>query len=226
MLPMGFLTELARLAGRSGMLRPGPVLLLNIVVILTFGVWIPYSKGFDFLDVLFQLAYAMIGALFVAPAALALFAAPFRATAPAEIHTKALAAAVFGWLVSLLILGIGLIAVNQFHWIGRWVFPSVRVLLPAAAIGLSLDIAISYLAANLSLRFASTTAQALVRILFLLILGIVAFRERFLPESFREWVSLQLTGEGMPSLALILCPVLLTVGLALAAAIQVSFGKR
>ncbi|MBX9600809.1 MAG: hypothetical protein K2X35_07390 [Bryobacteraceae bacterium] len=223
---MSFLSELWRLAGRSGMMRPGLVLVLNAVVIVTFGVWIPYTKGFDFLDVLFQLAYAMIGALFVAPAALALFAAPFRATSTREIHTKALAAAGFGWLASLLILSIGLIAVNQFHWIGRWVLPSLRVFLSAAAIGLSLAIAISYLAANLSLRFASGTAQALVRILFLLILGIVAFRERLLPEPWRDWISLQLTGEGLPGFASILGPALLTLALAFAAAIQVSFGKR
>ena len=43
-------------------------ILINVAVIVAFGIFIPWRKGYDFLDALIIVCYALLSLLFVAPA--------------------------------------------------------------------------------------------------------------------------------------------------------------
>ena len=65
-----FLLEMRHLLVRLGIGRRGGwgTILVHIALVGAFGIFLPWRKGFDFLDAFLILAYAAISVLFAAPA--------------------------------------------------------------------------------------------------------------------------------------------------------------
>jgi hypothetical protein len=64
------------LASRVGIGRPGGlrVFVIHLLLVGVFGVYLPWTKGIEFLDPVITAAYACLGVLFAAPAAAQSFA--------------------------------------------------------------------------------------------------------------------------------------------------------
>jgi hypothetical protein len=215
---------IGRQTGLAGSRRRGLILLVLVAVM--FGVYLPYAKGFDFLDVLMLTAYALLSGVFAGPAAIGLVAPPSPYPSPGEARIKVLAAALHGWVVAAGIAFLGIVAVNAFHWIGRPVLPPAKVLLGAAAVALCCSAWIAALGVALGLRFPPLSAQGILRLIFLAVLGLLVFREQIFPAAWLEAGAVRLTVEGYTALAAVLCAVLAGLALASLAIIQVIAGKR
>ena len=213
-----------RHTGLAGGKRRG--LILIVLVALMFGLYLPYAKGFDFLDVIMLTAYGLMAGVFAGPAAIGLVGPPNPYPTPAEARAKVVAAALHGWTVAIGITALGIVAVNAFHWIGRLVTPPVKVLAGVAAVGLCASLWIAALGVALGLRLPPVTAQGVLRLVFLTVLGILVFRDQIFPQGWLEAGSLRMTSEGYPVLAAILCAVFTGLALASLAAIQLGSGKR
>lgn len=215
---------IVRQTGLAGSRRRGLVLLVLVTVM--FGVYLPYAKGFDFLDVLMLTAYALMSGVFAGPAGIGLVAPPAPYPSPGEARIKIMAAALHGWAVAGGIAVLGIAAVNAFHWIGRPVLPPAKVLLGAAAVALCCSVCIAALGVALGLRFPPLTAQGILRLIFLAVLGLLVFREQIFPAAWLEAGSARLTAEGYPALAATLCAVFGGLALASLAVIPAAAGKR
>lgn len=216
--------KVLRHTGLAGGNRRGLVLL--VLVTLLFGVYLPFAKGFDFLDIIMLTAYSLLSGVFAGPAAIGLVAPPEPLPAPAQARVKIVAAAFYGWAVAIAIVSLGIVAVNAFHWIGKAVYPSGKVLAAAAAVGLASSAWIAALGVALGMRLRPLTAQGVLRMVFLTLLTILVFRGQIFPERWLEELSLHMTADGYPALAATLCAIFSGLALATLAVLQLGSGKR
>ena len=102
--------------------------ILSVGMLLAFGVMIPRKWGMDFLDLRLILAYAFIPMLFVAPAVTSAMRVgqPSRSST-GELFSNVGAIVLYGWIVGLAVMALGLITVNL-------VYRPPEVLLPAAGV--------------------------------------------------------------------------------------------
>ncbi|MBZ5611595.1 MAG: hypothetical protein LAP38_25320 [Acidobacteriia bacterium] len=164
------------------MLRQALVLLIVVVV---FGILVPWYKGFTFLQPWILTAYASMALLFVAPAA-----AEFWSANPPPDSTRAVLARIFvpvgfGWGVSVLMLVTAVVTLNLAYWGGRVLIPPQGLMASVLVFSLTASTAVAALCAVLGLRLPALTVKSILRVVFLLVLLVLAFGSRFLPESWQ-----------------------------------------
>jgi hypothetical protein len=192
-----WLSSLASLLRQGDAAGPQIALLL---VFLAFGVLVPWRQGFGMLDPLLIGAYAVIGILFTTPAAPALLTST-PATEPPAVLARLAAAASYGWIVSLVLYGAGLVTIN-------WTSPHAQALIPGASsfwavflAALASCFAAATLAGWLTLRFSAKAAQGVLRLLFLLALVAALVRSRLFDEPLLDTLSLLITTDSLPRTA-------------------------
>lgn len=183
----------------------------NVLVAALFGGLVPYLKGFEFLDVMLLLAYAMLSLFFVAPIAVdSVFATEER-----RVPLRGLArAALLGWAGGLAVTWIGIATVC---WkAGRVITPPAAVALALAVLSLLGCVFVSALAAMIAKKALNReAAKSRLRIGFLLLLVAILGVPRFLSDDTNAWLLGALTPEGLVLLALIAAPIaaIATVGI-------------
>jgi hypothetical protein len=160
-------------------------MLVLLAVVFTFGIVVPWYKGFVFLQPWFIAAYASMALLFVAPAAAEFWAAiPFPPSSGAVL-TKLFAIVGYGWGVVVVMLVTAVVTLNLAYWGGRVLIPPTSLLASALVFSLTASTAVAAICAILARRFSAGTVKALLRAFFLVVLLILAFGSRFLPEAWQ-----------------------------------------
>lgn len=183
----------------------------NVLVAALFGGLVPYLKGFEFLDVMLLLPYAMLSLFFVAPMVVdAVFATEDR-----RVPLQGLArAAVLGWAGGLAVTWIGIATVS---WkAGRVITPPAAVALALAVLSLLGCLFIAALSAMIAKNALDRdAAKSRLRIGFLLLLVAILGIPRLLSDDTNALLLGMLTPEGLVRLALIAAPVaaVATVGI-------------
>jgi hypothetical protein len=171
--------EFIQLAGRLGLSGPGWIrgAGLHILLLVLFGIALPYRKGVDFFDPVILAAYACLGAVFAAPAAVPSLPAADLARARSRI----LVSVAYGELMTLAMLALG---IGTVYWTHRRSFvltPDLDSLLTASAFGLALSLALATLAVWMGLRFSASVAKVALRLVFFgLLLGFLWNARRLL----------------------------------------------
>jgi hypothetical protein len=162
--------------------------LVILLVVIAFGILVPFYKGFAFLDPRIILAYACLSLLFVAPASAELAATHGPATHRKDASSSELLARIaiivaWGWGLTVLILGTALVTLNVLIRRGGFAAPPPQFIAAVLLFSLSASIAIAMLGAILTRRFSAAQVKTMLRVAFLVILLALAFGSRFLPES-------------------------------------------
>jgi hypothetical protein len=173
-----------------------------LLIVLVFGIFVPWYKGFAFLDPLMISAYSCLAIIFVAPASAEAFGTLPPDSSRSELLAKLFTIVAYGWGVCVVILGSGIITVNLVRWHGRLLLPGTPVLVSCLLFSFTGALAFGSAAALLARRTTPRSAKAILRLAFLLILLFLAFGNRFLPNSWRSTIDAELTTEGITSLAL------------------------
>ena len=139
------------------MLRQAVVLL---VIVLAFGILVPWYKGFTFLDPRMIVAYACLALLFVAPAS----AEAFATRQPGSALYKIFRVVAYGWGITVLILLSAFVTINLTKWQGEVLMPPLQVCAAALLLSLTASIAIAALSAVLARHLsAGAVKMAVVR---------------------------------------------------------------
>jgi hypothetical protein len=143
-------------------------LLTVVLLIVLFGIGVPWVKRYDFLDPVMLAAYFCLPLVLVAPVAANAFAGSAESTSATV--TAALRVAFFGWGVGMAIIAAGLITVNAVSWHGHVLAPGVSFLASCAFFSASAALA-SVVAAGLLAHLSSArVARTVLRLVFLAIL--------------------------------------------------------
>jgi len=153
--------------------------LLHLAIVAVFGVGVPWLKGLDFLDIVLLSAYACLGVLFAAPAAIQAFAGePPRTMRDALI--RVLLTVLYGEGMVIVILMAGFMTVYLTH---RAIFtPDLGTLASVSGMAIAASLALSAISAWVTLRFSPGAARRALRVIFLLLLVVFYFRARWLPD--------------------------------------------
>ena len=175
--------EAKALLFRLGFGRPGGLttILVNLAILLLFGVVFPLQKGLDFPDPVIIAAYACLGLVLAAPAAAQACAANPPQTMPAVL-SRIFIAVLYGECMALAMLAGGIVTFNVAHWQGQFMTPDFPTVGPALALGLTGSIALASTAAWVALRFSAATARVVMRVIFLGLLVLFFFYSRWLPD--------------------------------------------
>lgn len=156
--------------------------LVTLAVVIAFGILVPVYKGLGFLDPRIIAAYGCLALLFVAPASAELAAAQGKdATAPAILARIGIIVA-WGWGITVLILVTAIVTVNLMSRRGGGVVPPPGFLAAILVFSLSASVAVAMLGAVLARRFSAGQVKNILRTVFLVILLVLAFGSRMLPE--------------------------------------------
>ena len=153
-----------------------------ILIVLAFGVLVPWYKSFTLLDPRMIVAYACLAILFVAPASAEAAARSQDRSARAVLGSIA-AVVAYGWGVSLLILVTAFVTLNLTNWRGAVLTPPAALSSAALLFSLSASVVVAILSTLLARRFSAAGVKTILRLGFLLILLALVFSSR-LPE---EW---------------------------------------
>jgi len=174
------------------MSRQAIVLLL---IVLAFGILVPWYKGFAFLDPRMIVAYACLALLFVAPASAEAFATR-RDSALSEIF-KVVA---YGWGITLLIMLSAFVTINLTKWQGEILTPPLQVCAAALLFSLTASIAVAAFSAVLARHFSAGAVKMVLRLGFLLVLLAFAFSSR-MPDEWQIFLSDHTTRRAITRLA-------------------------
>ena len=158
-----------------------PTLLVYVLLIAVFGIFLPWTKGLDFLDPVMTAAYACLGVLFAGPAAAEAFVekrpdslkAAVRRVGKAVMYGEGLAAV-------MLIAGVATVSISRGR---RLRLPELDVLGEAGLLGFLASAALALIAGWVTLRFSYGAARRALRFVFLAMLVAFYFWSRWLPES-------------------------------------------
>jgi len=158
-----------------------PTVLVYVFLVAVFGVFLPWTKGLDFLDPVMTAAYACLGVLFAGPAAAEAFAekrpdslkAVFGHVGKAVMYGEVLA-------VVMLITGVATVSISRGR---RLRLPELDVLGEAGLLGLLASAALALIAGWVTLRYSYGAARRALRFVFLAMLVAFYFWSRWLPES-------------------------------------------
>ena len=153
-------------------------ILTYILLAGMFGIFLPWWKGLDFLDPLVLSAYACLGFVFAGPAAAQAFEHAPDSIQPAV--RRILSAVLLGELIALGLLACGIATV----YLSRRVtfFPAdLGDLAMAIALGFAGSLALSALAAWMTVAFSIGAARTALRVVLLVLLVAFYLRGRWLP---------------------------------------------
>jgi hypothetical protein len=162
---------------RSSRIR---AILLHVILIAVFGIFLPWQKGLDFLDPVITAAYVCLSVIFAAPAVAQTFSTNRPATMSAAI-VRVLIAVAYGECVAWAMLIAGVATVGITHGF-RVLLPELDTLAMAGALGVAASFALALAAAWISLFFSARAARAVMRVVFLLLLGAFFYWSRWLPD--------------------------------------------
>ena len=162
--------------GRSGGSR---VILIHLAIVAVFGVYLPWRKGLEFLDPVLLAAYACLGVLFAAPAAIQAFAGE-RPSTMKDAMTRVVMAVLYGEGMAVVILLAGFLTVYLTR--PAMFAPDLGTLAAASILAIVASLALAALSAWLTLRFSASAARRALRVIFLLLLVVFYFRARWLPD--------------------------------------------
>jgi len=167
---------------RTGLWEPGriQVWLIHAALLGVFGIYVPWMKGFGFLDPVLSTAYACMGVLFAAPVAAQAFSND-RPEAAKQALARILVAVIYGECIALGSLACGLATVSLTHG-RRLLLPPLDTLGPAILMGVSASLALASAAAWFTLRFSASLARGAMRMIFLALLAAFVLRSQWLPE--------------------------------------------
>ena len=190
-------------------------LVLTVLVILAFGVLVPWRRGFDFFDSFLIFAYSAIALLFAASALTDLVAS---SEAAIPLPPAIIAAAIHGWSVLALIYALGIATVNATFRAPQLFYPSPKLMGATLLFALTASVFVAALAAVLCVLFNPSVARTAMRLLFLLILLGLYFSAKILPPLWQNALDRQLTTPGLTQVGLIGAAIsfVLAMGLVLA----------
>lgn len=175
--------------------------LLLVATVAIFGVFVPWLKGFAFLDPLIILCYACLGVVYVAPAAAEAFGRKTASSTKSAVLMKMASILAYGWGVSILMLASGILTVNVANWHGRFIGPRPQLLLAAVVLSGAACAAVIAFSGMLAVAYGPKAAKTVLRFAFLLLLLGTAFGYRYLSEDTRFQLELIMTTSGLTRLA-------------------------
>ncbi len=175
--------------------------LVILMVVVAFGILVPWYKGLAFLQPWTIVAYACLALLFVAPAAAEFWAVNPRPASPGAILGRIAAVVSFGWGIAFVILATAIVTLNVSNSSGKFVIPQQQLCLAALLFSLTASIAVAVSGALLARRLSATGVKNIIRFAFLLLLLGLAFGTRFLPERLQILLSDYSTRRAITSLA-------------------------
>src|SRR5947209_7396547 len=104
--------------------------LIILVVVIVFGVLVPWYRGLSFLNSITIVVYACISLLFVAPAAAEMFGTS-TGFSTADILSRTGVILAYGFGSSVVMLASAILTVNFSNWQGRMLVPPGMLLLSA-----------------------------------------------------------------------------------------------
>jgi hypothetical protein len=166
------------------------------LVLLAFGVLVPWRQGFGLFDPLLLIAYALMGFLFTTPAVPAVLDP--RPDGAGSLFARVSAAGFYGWAVSVVLYSVGVVVVNSTHKFGQVILPkgyALAAIFGAALIGC---VAAAALTAWLSLQFSPAVAKSLIRIAFLGLLAAIIVRSKAAGEDLLDSLTMMTTVDSLP----------------------------
>jgi|SRR5579871_5444578 len=159
--------------------------LVVLIVVVTFGILVPWYKGVAFLQPWVVAIYGCMALLFVAPAASNFWDANPDPLPVRIMLGRLFQVALYAWGITLLTLAAAVVTISLAYGHGR--FYSIQTALMGSVLVFSLaaSTAMAVLSALLARRFTAASARGIVRALFLLVLMVFAFGPRFVPESWQ-----------------------------------------
>lgn len=165
-----------------------PIILLHTALVAVFGILLPYRRGIGFLDPVMVSAYACMGLIFSAPAAVDAFAKS-RPQSMKDALRRVVLAAGYGEGLALLMFLLGVVTINLGRR-GRVRLPELDILGESGLLGVAASVTMALFAGWMTLRFSDRTARLGTRaVLFFLLLEFWLHSSR-LPE-------VGLTGTGL-----------------------------
>ena len=189
-----------------------------VIVLLIFGVLVPWYKGFTLLQPLIVMAYAMMALLFVAPAASEFWSAVAEPVSAGSVLARISSIVGYGWGFAMVMLATAMVTLNVAYRSQRVLSPAWPFLAAAVLFSLTASGAVAVVCALLARRFSAAMAKAVVRAFFLLTLFGLAFGSRLLPDSWQIFLADHSTRRAITSLAWqgsVVCAVLTLLGLLL-----------
>ena len=157
-----------------------PIVLLHVALVAVFGILLPYHRGIGFLDPVMVSAYACMGLIFSAPAAVDAFAKS-RPQSMKEAFRRVGITVGYGEGLALLMLELGTITIN-FGRRGRVRFPELDILAESGLFGIAATTTMALFAGWLTLRFSGRTARLGTRFVLFALLLAFWLRSTRLPE--------------------------------------------
>ncbi|MEP7353322.1 MAG: hypothetical protein ABI824_08860 [Acidobacteriota bacterium] len=176
--------EATKLATRLGFSSPSlsgklRAWLIQLALIALFGVWLPLTKGSDFLDSVILGSYACLGVVFAAPSAAVTFSGD-RVPAFHAALARILVSVAYGLTLTSPMLLIGVFCVYATRTVV--VGPDLVSLAACFLLGLALSIAVTSGVVWTTITFSATAGKSLARAVFVGLL-LAFFRwSRWLPD--------------------------------------------
>jgi len=186
----------ARYTSFASMSRQAVVLLL---IVVAFGILVPWYKGFAFLDPRMIAAYACLALLFVAPASAEAFATRGKSATEGALN-KIFKVVAYGWGITVLILVSAFVTINLTKWQGAILTPPLQVCAAALLFSLSASIAIAAFSAVLARYLSAGAVKMILRLGFLLVLLAFAFSSR-MPDEWQIFLGDHTTKRAIARLA-------------------------
>ncbi len=160
-------------------------ILIILIVVLTFGILVPWYKGFAFLDARILSAYACLALLFVAPASTELPSLQQQERSPSSLLARIAIIVGYGWALTVLIFITALVTLNLTNRRGTIITPPWALCAALLVFSLAGSWAVAILGAVLARRYSPRGAKSVLRVLFLLVLLVLVSSSRVLPESWQ-----------------------------------------
>ena len=190
-------------------MKPSRQALTILLAVAVFGIGLPWIKGLAFLNPILILCYACLGVLFIAPASTDLGA---QHLPPRPMLASMASLVAYGYALSLLMLISGITTVNFIHWSGHVITPRVRFLAAALLLGLSTCFTLIACGIALGITQGATAARTALRTGLLLLVLVLAFGSRGIPEDWQAALNRQLTTTGLTHLAFGISAALIPLG--------------
>jgi len=152
--------------------------LVILLVVLAFGVLVPWFKGFAFLDPRILLAYGFMALLFVVPASAEAAGRLGTQAASSDVLKSIATVVLYGWGIGIFILATGLATLNVTYWRGSIIAPPTQLLLAVVLFSFTASTMIAVMSVLLARRFPAHGVRNIMRFTFLILLLIFAFSSR------------------------------------------------
>lgn len=178
--------------------------ILNLGVLLAFGILLPRRYGFDFLDIRLILAYSFIPMLFVGPAVtLAMREGQPARESTFELCAHVAAVILYGWIIGLAMMAMGLATINYVYHPPELLLPAPGVLPAYFAFSFAAVSCVATLAAYIALLFSPGAALNTLRFGFVALLAFFYVGVAWLPLAWQVSLARAFAEEGFLETAMV-----------------------